>query len=194
MDEDAERRRSGGRCGHRSSISRHVGQTAPPNILFELLLDVVRRHQPEIEPVLTGGAEIHCGVLAGAHGSRAVRRKGIWFQLLSIADQNAAMRRRRHIERDARARCACAARSTMFWPSACQAGIGAAGNRELLLQTMRIRPVITAHPTESKRVTVLEKYRKIYLLLRELEGAALDRTRTAGNPCQHCATRSSSSG
>ena len=29
--------------------------------------------------------------------------------------------------------------------------------------------MITAHPTESKRVTVLEKYRKIYLLLRELE-------------------------
>ncbi len=29
--------------------------------------------------------------------------------------------------------------------------------------------MITAHPTESKRVTVLEKYRKIYLRLRELE-------------------------
>ena len=29
--------------------------------------------------------------------------------------------------------------------------------------------MLTAHPTESKRVTVLEKYRKTYLLLRELE-------------------------
>ncbi|HLO23080.1 MAG TPA: phosphoenolpyruvate carboxylase, partial [Methyloceanibacter sp.] len=38
-----------------------------------------------------------------------------------------------------------------------------------LLSSLRIRPVITAHPTESKRVTVLEKYRRIYLLLRELE-------------------------
>ena len=40
---------------------------------------------------------------------------------------------------------------------------------QTLLSGLRIRPVITAHPTESKRVTVLEKYRRIYLLLRELE-------------------------
>ncbi|MGV1015076.1 MAG: phosphoenolpyruvate carboxylase, partial [Methyloceanibacter sp.] len=40
---------------------------------------------------------------------------------------------------------------------------------EALLSSLRIRPVITAHPTESKRVTVLEKYRRIYFLLRDLE-------------------------
>src|SRR5262249_16271929 len=40
--------------------------------------------------------------------------------------------------------------------------------------------VITAHPTESKRVTVLEKYRKTYLLLRELENPRwTERERTA---------------
>ncbi|MFY9835565.1 MAG: phosphoenolpyruvate carboxylase, partial [Xanthobacteraceae bacterium] len=37
------------------------------------------------------------------------------------------------------------------------------------LAALRIRPVITAHPTEAKRVTVLEKHRKIYLLLREVD-------------------------
>ena len=45
----------------------------------------------------------------------------------------------------------------------------APGEIEALLSSLRIRPVITAHPTKSKRVTVLEKYRRIYLLLRELE-------------------------
>ncbi|HEV2085917.1 MAG TPA: phosphoenolpyruvate carboxylase, partial [Gemmatimonadales bacterium] len=38
-----------------------------------------------------------------------------------------------------------------------------------LLEIMRIRPVITAHPTEAKRVTVLEKHRRIYRRLVDLE-------------------------
>jgi phosphoenolpyruvate carboxylase len=34
-----------------------------------------------------------------------------------------------------------------------------------LLSQMWIEPVMTAHPTEAKRQTILEKYRKIYLLI-----------------------------
>ncbi len=40
---------------------------------------------------------------------------------------------------------------------------------QALLNDLRVRPTITAHPTEGKRVTVLEKFRRIYLVLRELE-------------------------
>lgn len=38
-----------------------------------------------------------------------------------------------------------------------------------LLSHMSVEPVITAHPTEAKRLTVLEKYRKIYQLARQKE-------------------------
>ena len=74
------------------------------DLLFQLLLEVVRRHQPEIEPVLLGGANI--AGFSPELMARALQAQGIWFQLLSIADQNAAMRRRRQIERTRGPRCA----------------------------------------------------------------------------------------
>jgi len=67
------------------------------DLLFRLLLEVVRRHQPEIEPVLLGGANI--SGFTPELMARALQAQGILFQLLAIAEQNAAMRRRRHIER-----------------------------------------------------------------------------------------------
>lgn len=135
------------------------------DILFQLLLEVVRRHQPEIEPVLIGGANI--SGFTPELMARSLQAQGIWFQLLSIAEQNAAMRRRRHIERT-RGRDALRGTFAHVLAEASRDGIRPK-EIETLLSSLRIRPVITAHPTESKRVTVLEKYRKIYLLLRELE-------------------------
>jgi phosphoenolpyruvate carboxylase len=135
------------------------------DLLFRLLLEVVRRHQPEIEPVLLGGANI--SDFTPELMARALQAQGILFQLLAIAEQNAAMRRRRHIERT---RGRAALRGTFDHVLAEAAAEGIAPEEiQTLLSGLRIRPVITAHPTESKRVTVLEKYRKIYLLLRELE-------------------------
>ena len=67
------------------------------DILFGLLIEIVRRHQPEIEPVLRGSANF--SHFTPELMARALQAQGMWFQLLSIAEQNAAMRRRRHIER-----------------------------------------------------------------------------------------------
>src|SRR3990172_11943030 len=135
------------------------------DILFALLLDVVRRHQPEIEPILKGGGNISS--FTPELMSRALQAQGLWFQLLSIAEQNAAMRRRRNIE-NTRGRENLKGTFAQVLSEA-KANNVSAGEIEKLLSTLRIRPVITAHPTESKRVTVLEKYRRIYRLLIELE-------------------------
>jgi phosphoenolpyruvate carboxylase len=145
-----------------------IGGTSPEgaaDLLFKLLIEVVRRHEPKIEPILAGRADI--ASFPPQLLARALQAQGIWFQLLSIAEENAAMRRRRHIERE-RGRAALRGTFDHVIAEARQDGAGPQ-DIQALLSSLRIRPVITAHPTESKRVTVLEKYRKIYLLLFELE-------------------------
>jgi phosphoenolpyruvate carboxylase len=133
------------------------------DLLYTLLLEVVRGRAPELEPLLTGAQEA-CGPELEA---RSLQVLGIWLQLLSVAEQNAAMRRRRQIEVE---RGYEALRGTLVQVvgSAASAGTSADELRQLVGR-LRTRPVLTAHPTEAKRVTVLEKHRRIYRLLVDLE-------------------------
>jgi phosphoenolpyruvate carboxylase len=135
------------------------------DILFRLLLEVVGRQFPEIASMLAGDrkpADFSPELL-----SRVFQVHGIWFQLLAIVEQHAAMRDRRQIERE-RGEAAVHGTLANLIAKAAGRGIDAAELRNQLA-FMRIRPVLTAHPTEAKRVTVLEKHRRIYRLLVDLE-------------------------
>ncbi len=93
--------------------------------------------------------------------------QGIWFQLIAIAEQNTAMRRRRHVERNAGRDRLKNSFSAVLARAAAQ-GVPPETVHGVL-SSLRVRPTLTAHPTEAKRVTVLEKFRRIYLILKELE-------------------------
>ena len=134
-------------------------------LLSGALLSLVRRRQPELEPVLRG--ELSPAELSPELMARALQVQGIWFQLLSIAEQNAAMRRRRQTEAE-RGYEQLRGTFAQVISSAAEAGIPPAEVKSLL-EVLRVRPVITAHPTEAKRVTVLEKHRRIYRRLVDLE-------------------------
>jgi phosphoenolpyruvate carboxylase len=134
-------------------------------LLSELMLQLVRQRAPEVEPVLRG--ERAPGELSAELLARTLQVQGIWFQLLSIAEQNAAMRRRRQIEAE-RGYELVRGTFAQVLSNAAAAKVPAAEIRALLEQ-LRVRPVITAHPTEAKRVTVLEKHRRIYRRLVDLE-------------------------
>ena len=139
--------------------------TEVAELLSGLLLDLVRRRAPEVEPVLRG--ERTASGLAPELLARTLQVQGIWFQLLSIAEQNAAMRRRRQVEAD---RGYDQLRGTFAQViSSAAASKVPASEIKAMLETLRVRPVITAHPTEAKRVTVLEKHRRIYRRLVDLE-------------------------
>ncbi len=134
-------------------------------LLFELLLEVAARHEPEVVPLLRG--EIEGEGLTPRLLARTLQAQGIWFQLLSIAEQNAAMRRRREAENRLGYQ---GVRGTFAQLISDAAAVGIKADRiRGLVSELRIRPVITAHPTEAKRVTVLERHRRIYRGLMDLE-------------------------
>jgi phosphoenolpyruvate carboxylase len=146
-----------------ASAARYATEVV--ELLSELMLGLVRERAPEIEPVLRGERapdELSPELLA-----RTLQVQGIWFQLVSIAEQNAAMRRRRQIEAERGYEQVRGTFAQVFaW--AAEAGVPPA-DIHALLEQLRVRPVITAHPTEAKRVTVLEKHRRIYRRLVDLE-------------------------
>ncbi len=103
---------------------------------------------------------------------------GICFELLNLAEENAATQYRRKLE-------------TYFGLEAIRGSWGetlyqwkTAGIDEQViarkLREMRVVPVLTAHPTEAKRLTVLDIHREFYLLLVKKENPNWSTSEQAG--------------
>ncbi len=127
-----------------------------------LLMKVIRRRSPEIVQIVESQ-----GPMTPTTRLRVLQAYGIGFQLFNIAEQNAAVRRRRAIERELGPRRVPGSFSAAL-ARARAVGLDAEAVRERL-EDAQVVPVLTAHPTEAKRVTVLEIHRRIYVLLKELE-------------------------
>lgn len=134
-------------------------------LLYEQLLSVIRTRQPDIEPFLEGQKDIQS--ISDVQVLYVLEANGIWYQLLSIAEQNAMVQQRRQIEKE-HSRDRVPGTFAYTFATATQHGINAEEIQKILNNSF-ICPVITAHPTEAKRVTVLEVHRRIYVLLKQLE-------------------------
>ena len=89
------------------------------------------------------------------------------FQLLNIAEENAVVQYRRLLEKDA-----VSERFSGLWSQNLQTFYdqGLTGEQVAAeLSRIHVEPVLTAHPTEAKRYTVLEQHRHIYLLMVQRE-------------------------
>lgn len=144
-----------------ASYAKHV-----VDLLTEQLRNVIQLRQPEIlplfqglEPVPENNKELLLGVL---------QAWGIWFQLLNVAEENTAMRRRRLTEKMNGLEKVPGTFANVF--DQAKTRDVTVDEIQALLNKAHIRPTITAHPTEAKRVTVLEIHRRIYVLLYRLEG------------------------
>ncbi|MFW8594081.1 phosphoenolpyruvate carboxylase [Cribrihabitans neustonicus] len=132
--------------------------------LKALWLDVLRQRAPGVAARLSAAAPVR--LPADAPATPYLQAFNIWFQLLKIAEENAAMRGRRQAE-------------TQDGPEGVEGSFaraldlaGGLATPERLRQVagrFSAGPTLTAHPTEAKRVTVLEIHRRIYRGLVALE-------------------------
>jgi phosphoenolpyruvate carboxylase len=94
----------------------------------------------------------------------------IAFQLLNIVEERAAVQVRRLREKEQGP-----AAEKGLWPDNLRdmVALGLKPRQVLdVLRTVRVEPVLTAHPTEAKRETVGERHREIYELMNRLENTA----------------------
>jgi phosphoenolpyruvate carboxylase len=98
-----------------------------------------------------------------ASDEKLIQALSIYFQLTNLVEENAATQFRRHLENeiDIAAIRGSWGETFKIWK---EQGIGEAEMLEVL-STLNVMPVLTAHPTEAKRVSVLELHRELYLLL-----------------------------
>ena len=97
------------------------------------------------------------------NSERALQAFSIFFQLLNMAEENSAAQNRRSLEAEHGL-----SHLTGLWGKTLsrfkKLGIPETTISSLLPE-VSIEPVLTAHPTEAKRKTVLEQHRQLYLLL-----------------------------
>lgn len=97
--------------------------------------------------------------------ARVLRAFGVYFQLANLAEQHHRLRRRRQYEREQRVPRESLAEA---WARLSQAGVGA---EEIGRAAGRVglELVLTAHPTEATRRTVLSSHLRLSALLEEID-------------------------
>lgn len=104
---------------------------------------------------------------------KIIQSLSIYFQLMTLIEENAATQFRRRLEDQGKSSTIRGSWAEAFniWKNA---GLSEDEMLRAISQTYVI-PVLTAHPTEAKRVTVIEIHRELYLLLVQKENSSLSK-------------------
>ena len=135
-------------------------------LLRDCLVQVTKRQLADVERLLNGRRAVDS--LSAAERFPALQALGTWHQLLAIAREFEAVQMRREIERAGQASDIPGSFAEIVSRAS-----SAGKSRDAVaaaLGKLCISPTMTAHPTETKRVTVLETHRRIYRRLTELVG------------------------
>ncbi|MCK0149854.1 phosphoenolpyruvate carboxylase [Marivita sp. S6314] len=132
-------------------------------LLWDQLYQTVSHRAPAVAELMKTPTQV--APLGPEHTTDFLQAINIWFQLRKIADENAAVRERRQIEATDGAACV----DGSFAQAMGQIAETAPEAFESAVDSLSVGPTLTAHPTEAKRVTILEIHRRIYRLLVSLE-------------------------
>ncbi|GAB4314661.1 MAG: phosphoenolpyruvate carboxylase [Candidatus Sumerlaeia bacterium] len=130
----------------------------------ERAAQLVRRYRPDY-PAREDGDDP--GVRLDDVSDQDLQALSIAFHLLNMVEENAAVQARRRRESDGRL-----LEEPGLWGQTLKQELAAGATAEQLaraLAQVSVEPVLTAHPTEAKRPTVLQQHRALYLLLVKLE-------------------------
>ena len=132
-------------------------------LLWDQLFKVVQLRAPAVAHLLRSPNIVN--QLADPDTGDFLQAVNIWFQLTKIADENSAVRERRQTE----AQDGLEIVEGSFAQAMSKIKDEAPENFLTAVSALSVGPTLTAHPTEAKRVTILEIHRRIYRLLVTLE-------------------------
>jgi phosphoenolpyruvate carboxylase len=131
--------------------------------------------------------EVAALIYSNLHGSKmegkelpvekTIQSLSIYFQLMTLVEENAATQYRRRMENQEEI---TAMRGS--WAEAFNSWKTANVSEDEMLHAIaetHVIPVLTAHPTEAKRITVIEIHRELYLLLVQRENTSLSKIEQA---------------
>ena len=125
-------------------------------LLFELLRNILAKRAPQVASWMTATTS-QATIPAGRAAIPYLQALNIWFQLLKITEKIRRMRRRQQIENDHGER----ELNNSFAQSFSRSRLDVEAIKTML-STLSVGPTLTAHPTDAKRVTVLEIHRRLH--------------------------------
>ncbi|MCL6260262.1 phosphoenolpyruvate carboxylase [Aquiflexum sp. TKW24L] len=149
--------------------------TESRNFLIGCYVEMLHRiHEHDIIPLINSHPEDFAGIDDNALPiDKVIQSLSIYFQLMTMVEENAATQYRRKMENqdDITSIRGSWAEAFKIWKDQ-----GIAEDEMLhAISQASVIPVLTAHPTEAKRVTVIEIHRELYLLLVQRENVSLSK-------------------
>ncbi len=132
-----------------------------------------RIHEPEVVSLINDTSQQATGEETHLSIEKIIQSLSIYFQLMTLAEENAATQYRRKMEDLEKINSIRGS-----WAEAFTIWKDASVDEDEMLKAVSettVIPVLTAHPTEAKRVTVIEIHRELYLLLVQKENTSLTR-------------------